>query len=206
MKFSIDKVPSNLTLGQRLRLQRSAKFNELIVGLEIPTNNVRTKIATGKMFTPLCFFCKCTPNCVYIDLKRSLSNPTLGQCKFDLSQCQRRRNSVKMYIIRLVLMGQGCLCYFVVTLDQQGTSTNHTDATFCFFFVIYSEKLMTSFFHLPFSEVLRIVEENLWHIWNPNEILSKKHVLLCKNFDLKIWPFFTWPWPDLRQKSGWMTS
>ena len=50
MKFSITGLPSNLTLGQRLRLQRSANVNDPIVGLEIPTNNFRTKIATGKMF------------------------------------------------------------------------------------------------------------------------------------------------------------
>ena len=85
MKLSIDKLSSKLTLGQRLRLQRSAKVNGLIVGLEIPTNNFRTKvnensyneksynltkIATGKIFTPLCFFCKGTPNHVCIDLKK----------------------------------------------------------------------------------------------------------------------------------------
>ena len=70
MKFSIAELPSNLTSGQWLRLQRSAKVNDLVVGLEIQTNNCRTKIATGKMFNPLCFFCKCTPNYVYIVLKR----------------------------------------------------------------------------------------------------------------------------------------
>ena len=33
---------------------------------------------------PLCFFRKGSPNYVYIDLKRSPSNLTLGQCKFGL--------------------------------------------------------------------------------------------------------------------------
>ena len=84
MKFSITELPSNLALGQRLRLQRSPKVNDFIVGLEIPTNNFRTKIATGKMSTPLCFFCKCTPNYFYIHLKSSLSNLISGQCIFDL--------------------------------------------------------------------------------------------------------------------------
>ena len=41
-------------------------------------------IATGKLFISLRFFRKGTPNYVYIDLKRSPSNLTLGQCKFDL--------------------------------------------------------------------------------------------------------------------------
>ena len=84
MKLSIARLPSNLTFCQRLRLQRSAKVNELIVGLEIPANTFRRKMVKGKMFTPLCFFCKCTPNYVYIDLKRSLSKLTSCQCKFDL--------------------------------------------------------------------------------------------------------------------------
>ena len=35
-----------------------------------------------------------------------------------------------MYIIRLVLMGQGCLYYFVVTLDQKAVATNQTNAPF----------------------------------------------------------------------------
>ena len=38
-----------------------------------------------------------------------------------------------MYVIRLVLMDKG---YFVVTLDQEEISTNHTDAPFDFL-VIY---------------------------------------------------------------------
>ena len=84
MKFSIARIPSNVTLCQRLRLQRSARVNDLTVGLEIPTNSFRTKLATGKISTPLCFFCKCTPNYLYIDLKRSLSHLTSGQYKFDL--------------------------------------------------------------------------------------------------------------------------
>ena len=50
MKFSIVRICSNLTLGQRLRLQRSAKINDLIVGLEIPTNDFQTKLATGNFY------------------------------------------------------------------------------------------------------------------------------------------------------------
>ena len=111
MKFSIAKLPSNLTLGQRLRLQRLAKINDLMVGSEIPANNFRTKIATGKMFTPLCFFCKCTPNYVYIDLKRSLSNVTSGQCKSDLRSmsktsklCQDLYHSTRLDGTRLFML------------------------------------------------------------------------------------------------------
>ena len=56
MKLSIAKLPWNVTVGQRLRLQRSAKVNDFVVGLEISTDNFRKKIATGKIFTPLYFF------------------------------------------------------------------------------------------------------------------------------------------------------
>ena len=93
----------------------------------MPANNFQANIAAGKMFTPLCFFCYGTPKYVYIDLKRSISNLTSGQGK---GQCQRRRNCVKLYIIRLVLMGQGCLYYFVAALEQKADATNQTNAPF----------------------------------------------------------------------------
>ena len=73
-----------------------------------------------------------------------------------LGQCQRRRKCVKLYIIRLVLMGQGCYYYFVDALDQKAVPTSQTNAPF----EKVSEKMMTSFFDLRFFEVLRIVEEN----------------------------------------------
>ena len=117
MKFPIAKLPSNLNLGQWwLRLQRSANVNDLVVGLEILTNNLRSKIPTGKMFTPLCFFCKGTPDNVYIDLKRSLSDLTSGQCKFDLRSMSKKSKLSQDVYHSLVLMGQRC--YFVVILDR----------------------------------------------------------------------------------------
>ena len=81
------------------------------------------------------FFRKGTLNCVYIGLKRQPSNLTLDQCKFDLandpgSMCQRCRNFFKVYIIRLVLMWQSCLCYIVVTLDGNYHMTSFLLAIF----------------------------------------------------------------------------
>ena len=49
---------------------------------------------------------------------------------------------------------------FVVTLDQKAITTNEANAPYEKVFVIYSEKLVTSFLDLTFFEVLRIVEEN----------------------------------------------
>ena len=60
--------------------------------------------------------------------------------KLTLGQCQRRRNCVKLYIIRLVLMGQRCLNYFVVTLDQKTITTNQNEFRTKKIFVIYGEK------------------------------------------------------------------
>ena len=56
-----------------------------------------------------------------------------------LGQRERRRNCVKLYIIRLVLVGQKCLYYFVASPDQ----VNHhkrANAPYKKVFVIYSEK------------------------------------------------------------------
>ena len=112
---------------QQFRLQRSPKVRDLILGLEISADSFRTNIDTGKLFTSFRFFRKRTPKYVYIDLKRSPSNLTLGQCKVELMSMSRRRNCVKLFIIRLVLMGQRSLNHFVVTLDQMTITTNKTD-------------------------------------------------------------------------------
>ena len=121
-----------------------------------------------------------------------------------LGQCQIRWNCVKMYIIRIVLIGQGCLYYFVVTLDQYEISTNHTDAPLDFL-VIYTEKLMTPLFLLV---ILRSSTHRRWkpvaylESWGHSE--QETCVFLCKNIDLKIWLF----WPDLdltsvKSQVGW---
>ena len=137
MKFSIAEALSALTYGQRFRLQRSPKVKDFILGLEISADSFRTNIATGKLFTSLRFFRKGTPNNVYNDLKRSLSILTIGQCKFDLRSmsktsklCQGFRNYVKLYIVRLVLMKQRCLNYFVTTLDRNTITTNKTNVPY----------------------------------------------------------------------------
>ena len=62
----------------------SPKFKDFILGLEISADNFRTIKATGKLFSSLRLFRNDTPNYVYNELKRSPSNLTLGQCKFDL--------------------------------------------------------------------------------------------------------------------------
>ena len=81
-----DPVPPNVKLVVQ---PLSAEVKDYSVGLKVPANNFRTNLVTGKMFTPLCFFCQGTPNYVNIDPKTSLSNLslpnfTLGQGKFDL--------------------------------------------------------------------------------------------------------------------------
>ena len=72
MKFSFAKFFLKFDLRSTVKASEVIEVNDLIVCLELPTNSFRTKIDTGKMFTPLCFFCKFTTNYVYIDLKGSL--------------------------------------------------------------------------------------------------------------------------------------
>ena len=84
MKFPIAIILSELTQGQRFRLQGSPKVKDFILGFEISADNFRTNIDTRKLFTSLIFFRRGTPNYVYIDLTRSRSNLTLGKCKLDL--------------------------------------------------------------------------------------------------------------------------
>ena len=82
-------------------------------------------------------------------------------------------------------MGQGCSYYFVVTLDQKAIATNKTNASLK---VISNKPIannMTSFFDLQFFKVLCTIEENLWHIWNPEEILSKTHVLFMQKYKVR---------------------
>ena len=93
------------------------------------------------MFTPLCFFCQGTPNYVYSDLKSSLSNLTLGTGNFDLRSMSKASKLCQLYIIRLVLIGQGCLYYFVAALEQKAVATNQTNAPFeKKIFLIYIKK------------------------------------------------------------------
>ena len=51
--------------------------------------------------------------------------------------------------------------------------------------VIYTKTWVTSFFDLWFVDVLHILQENEWHIWNPEEIQDKKHVLVMQKYWFK---------------------
>ena len=107
MQFFIAEFFSKLTLGERLKLQRWAKVNDLIVGLEISTNNFWTNIATGMMLTPLFSFANALRIMFTLTQKDHFQIWPYVNANLTLGQCQRRRNLyVKIYIIRLVLMGQ----------------------------------------------------------------------------------------------------
>ena len=79
-----------------------------------------------------------------------------GYSHAEVGPGQRRRNCVKVYITRFVLIRQRCLNCFLDSLDQKTITTKNTNVPHGKVFVIYSEKMM-SFFALRFSEVLRIV-------------------------------------------------
>ena len=73
--------------------------------------------------------------------------------------------------------------YFVVTMDQKTITTNKTSITYekgiC---NIWREMDDVIFFYLRFFDVLRIVQENKCHIWNPQKILDKKHVRFMQTY------------------------
>ena len=78
-----------ISLRIDLRSTVQAKVKDLVLGLGIFADSFRTNIAIVKLFTSLCFSRRGTPNYVYMDFKRSPSNLTLGQCKFDLMSTSR---------------------------------------------------------------------------------------------------------------------
>ena len=55
-------ISLRIDLRSKVKAPQVTKGQGLIIGLGIPANNFRTNIATVKMFTPLCFFRKGTPN------------------------------------------------------------------------------------------------------------------------------------------------
>ena len=142
LKLGTDKKKQSITHGVLYRRNslrfdiRSAikapKVKDFILGLEIRANSFRTNIATGKIFPPLCFFCKGTPNYVRIDLKKSHSNLTLVNASFTTGQCQRRRNFVQLYTIRHVLMR---LVYemrvFILLYGYSGSKGNYYKRNQC---------------------------------------------------------------------------
>ena len=102
---------------------------DFIAGFVIPTNNFLTNIATGKMFTPLCFFCKGAPNYVYIYLRRSISNLTLGQCKFDLKSMSKTSKLCQFIYHWTRLDGTGV---FILFCSYSGSKGNCHKPIQCF--------------------------------------------------------------------------
>ena len=83
-------------------------------------------MASEKMFTSLRFFFKGTLNYVYIDLKKSPSNLTLGQCKFDIRPISKACKPCQVIYYSTCLDGIKMFKLFVVTLDQRTITTNKT--------------------------------------------------------------------------------
>ena len=79
------------------------------------------------------------------------------------------------------MIRQGCLYYFVITLDQKAVATNQSNAPF--------EKVISDTYQLndiilltcDFSSSMHFRRKE-WDIWNPEEILSNKHVLFMHKY------------------------
>ena len=50
------------------------------------------------------------------------------------------------------------------------------------FIALYRKKVWFHFFDLQLLEVLEVVGENLWYIWNLEEIMSQKHVFFMQKY------------------------
>ena len=124
-------------------------------------NNFQTSIAIGRMFIPLCFFRKGAPNDVFIYLKRSPSNLTLGQCKFDLRSMSMTSKLRQIAYNSTRLDGAEVLILFCGYPGSKGNyqKTKPVLRELEKVFVIYSENFDV-FFYLQFSGIMRIIEEN----------------------------------------------
>ena len=144
-----------------MRRQRSpSKVKDFILCLDISADTFRTKIATGNMFTSLCFFRQGTPNYVYIDLKRSPSILTLGQCKFDL------RSMSKTSKLCQVVYHSTCLDetkVFKLLCGHSRSKDKYHKQNQCSVWKMYLYYIAKSWwrhFLLAIFEVLCIVQEN----------------------------------------------
>ena len=104
-----------------------------MLGLKASADNFRTNLVTRKTFTPSCFFCKDAANHVYIDVKMSPSNLTLGRCKFELRSmpkmlklCHVAYHSTRLDGAKEFML----LCALVYTLDQKTITANDTNARY----------------------------------------------------------------------------
>ena len=59
---------------------------------------------------------------------------------------------------------------------------------------------------MRFLGPLGVVRKNKWHQWIPEQKLLQMHTFLGIILNRKIWPFLTWPWPDLIFKFQKITS
>ena len=119
-----------ISLRIDLRSTVQAKVKDLVLGLGIFADSFRTNIAIVKLFTSLCFSRRGTPNYVYMDFKRSPSNLTLGQCKFDLMSTSRTSKLYQVAYHLTRLDGTKVLNYFVVTLVKNTITTTKTNVPY----------------------------------------------------------------------------
>ena len=98
--------------------------------------------------------CKITLNYVNIDRKRSLSKLALGQNKFDL-RSMSNTSKLRQVVHDSTRLDGTRVFILIYGLDQNANASKQTNAPFekKKFFLIYSEKLMTTFFTCNFSEL-----------------------------------------------------
>ena len=70
------------------------------------------------------------------------------------------------------------MLWYVLWIKRRLITTNESNAPYEKGISIKSEKRMTSLLDLLFLEVLCIVEETQWHIWNAEDIMRKNAVFM----------------------------
>ena len=83
-------------------------------------------------------------------------------------------------------MGHSGSNYFVVTLDQKTITKNKTNVPYEKVFVIYSEKLMTSYLTCDFSKFYAPYKKTNDIFGILRKFRARNMCFLCKNIDLKI--------------------
>ena len=158
------------------------------------------------MFTSLRFFFKGIPKYVYIDLKRSPLNLTLGKCKFNLRSMSKTSKpcQVVYYSTRIDWTKVfKPFCGFSGSKDHDHKQTNvHYENGICNIWREIDDVIFWVVIFWSSAHCTRKVTTYL-ESWGNSE--HEEYGFCVKILIWKVNPTLTWPWPDLHKKSDGMT-
>ena len=107
--------------------------------------------------------------------------------------CQRRRKCVKLYIIRFNLMDVGVyITLWLLWTKRQCHKPNQCSVGKTYFQHI-EKNWCRHFLTCDFSNFYALQKKTNGIFGIPRKILVRNACYLCKNIDLKICPYLTWP-------------